>query len=130
MAKAAGWGVMTSHRSGETEDSFIADLAVGLKMGQIKTGAPCRSERLAKYNQLLRIEAELAAPPPCRHGRELPPAADRVERPPCGDHPSGSGAHCTLSASCGPPGGGARSQSDLALSVSFVWVVSVRGALL
>merc|ERR1719506_319303 len=46
MAKAAGWGVMTSHRSGETEDSFIADLAVGLKTGQIKTGAPCRSERL------------------------------------------------------------------------------------
>merc|ERR1719327_410453 len=59
MAKAAGWGVMTSHRSGETEDSFIADLAVGLKTGQIKTGAPCRSERLAKYNQLLRIEADL-----------------------------------------------------------------------
>ena len=61
MAKEAGWGVMTSHRSGETEDSFIADLAVGLKTGQIKTGAPCRSERLAKYNQLLRIEEELGA---------------------------------------------------------------------
>merc|ERR1712087_615479 len=59
MAKAAGWGVMTSHRSGETEDSFIADLAVGLGTGQIKTGAPRRSERLAKYNQLLRIEEEL-----------------------------------------------------------------------
>jgi enolase len=59
IAKKAGWGVMTSHRSGETEDSFIADLAVGLKTGQIKTGAPCRSERLAKYNQLLRIEDEL-----------------------------------------------------------------------
>jgi len=59
MAKKAGWGVMTSHRSGETEDSFIADLAVGLSTGQIKTGAPCRSERLAKYNQLLRIEEEL-----------------------------------------------------------------------
>merc|ERR1712084_90278 len=58
MAKKAGWGVMTSHRSGETEDTFIADLAVGLKTGQIKTGAPCRSERLAKYNQLLRIEEE------------------------------------------------------------------------
>ena len=52
MSKAAGWGVMTSHRSGETEDSFIADLAVGLATGQIKTGAPCRSERLAKYNQV------------------------------------------------------------------------------
>lgn len=54
-----GWGVMVSHRSGETEDSFIADLVVGLGTGQIKTGAPCRSERLAKYNQLLRIEEEL-----------------------------------------------------------------------
>eukprot|EP00467_Chlorarachnion_reptans_P008254 CAMPEP_0114523712 /NCGR_PEP_ID=MMETSP0109-20121206/21440_1 /TAXON_ID=29199 /ORGANISM="Chlorarachnion reptans, Strain CCCM449" /LENGTH=459 /DNA_ID=CAMNT_0001705051 /DNA_START=175 /DNA_END=1551 /DNA_ORIENTATION=+ len=60
MAKNAGWGVMCSHRSGETEDTFIADLAVGLSTGQIKTGAPCRSERLAKYNQLLRIEEELS----------------------------------------------------------------------
>nr|AEG80132.1 enolase [Moniezia expansa] len=59
MAKEAGWGVMVSHRSGETEDCTIADLVVGLKTGQIKTGAPCRSERLAKYNQLLRIEEEL-----------------------------------------------------------------------
>merc|ERR1711865_1194386 len=54
-----GSGIMTSHRSGETEDTYIADFAVGLCAGQIKTGAPCRSERLAKYNQLLRIEAEL-----------------------------------------------------------------------
>ncbi|MCX6803879.1 MAG: phosphopyruvate hydratase [Candidatus Diapherotrites archaeon] len=61
MAQKAGWGVMVSHRSGETEDSFIADLVVGLRTGQIKTGAPCRSERLAKYNQLLRIEEELGA---------------------------------------------------------------------
>lgn len=61
MAKQAGWGVMTSHRSGETEDTYIADLAVGLCTGQIKTGAPCRSERLAKYNQLLRIEESLGA---------------------------------------------------------------------
>jgi len=59
MAMRAGWGVMVSHRSGETEDSFIADLVVGLRTGQIKTGAPCRSERLSKYNQLLRIEEEL-----------------------------------------------------------------------
>lgn len=58
-SKAADWGVMVSHRSGETEDNFIADLVVGLKTGEIKTGAPCRSERLAKYNQLLRIEEEL-----------------------------------------------------------------------
>jgi len=54
-----GWGVMVSHRSGETEDTFIADLSVGLSTGQIKTGAPCRSERVAKYNQLLRIEESL-----------------------------------------------------------------------
>ncbi len=52
LAKESGWGVMTSHRSGETEDNYIADLAVGLCTGQIKTGAPCRSERLAKYNQV------------------------------------------------------------------------------
>uniref|UniRef100_A0A8C8A2D2 phosphopyruvate hydratase n=2 Tax=Oryzias sinensis TaxID=183150 RepID=A0A8C8A2D2_9TELE len=55
LAQANGWGVMVSHRSGETEDTFIADLVVGLCTGQIKTGAPCRSERLAKYNQLMRI---------------------------------------------------------------------------
>ncbi|CAH1185180.1 unnamed protein product [Phyllotreta striolata] len=59
LAKANGWGTMVSHRSGETEDTFIADLVVGLSTGQIKTGAPCRSERLAKYNQILRIEEEL-----------------------------------------------------------------------
>lgn len=59
MSRDAGWGVMVSHRSGETEDTFIADLCVGLGTAQIKTGAPCRSERLAKYNQLLRIEEEL-----------------------------------------------------------------------
>jgi len=61
LAKAHGWGTMVSHRSGETEDCFIADLVVGLATGQIKTGAPCRSERLAKYNQLLRIEEELGS---------------------------------------------------------------------
>uniref|UniRef100_A0A0M3IXJ4 phosphopyruvate hydratase n=1 Tax=Ascaris lumbricoides TaxID=6252 RepID=A0A0M3IXJ4_ASCLU len=60
-ARSAGWGVMVSHRSGETEDTFIADLVVGLATGQIKTGAPCRSERLCKYNELLRIEEELGA---------------------------------------------------------------------
>ncbi|XP_006617375.1 enolase [Apis dorsata] len=61
LAKNAGWGTMVSHRSGETEDTFIADLVVGLSTGQIKTGAPCRSERLAKYNQILRIEEELGS---------------------------------------------------------------------
>ncbi|KAK2722991.1 enolase-like [Artemia franciscana] len=61
LAKSNGWGTMVSHRSGETEDAFIADLVVGLSTGQIKTGAPCRSERLAKYNQILRIEEELGS---------------------------------------------------------------------
>jgi len=61
MCKQSGWGVMCSHRSGETEDTTIADLAVGLSTGQIKTGAPCRSDRNAKYNQLMRIEEELGA---------------------------------------------------------------------
>lgn len=54
-SRSQNWGVMVSHRSGETEDNFIADLVVGLGTGQIKTGAPCRSERLSKYNQILRI---------------------------------------------------------------------------
>lgn len=61
MSQEAGWGVMVSHRSGETEDHFIADLVVGLGTGEIKTGAPCRSERLSKYNQLLRIEEQLGS---------------------------------------------------------------------
>ena len=59
MCHRAGWRAVTSHRSGETEDATIADLAVALNMGQIKTGAPARSDRVAKYNQLLRIEEEL-----------------------------------------------------------------------
>jgi len=59
LAQRAGWGVVVSHRSGETDDPFIADLAVALNTGQIKTGAPCRIDRVAKYNQLLRIEEEL-----------------------------------------------------------------------
>lgn len=61
LCKTNGWGVMCSHRSGETEDTTIADIAVGLCTGQIKTGAPCRSDRNAKYNQLMRIEDELGA---------------------------------------------------------------------
>ena len=59
MAQQVGWTAVVSHRSGETEDTTIADLAVGLNTGQIKAGAPCRSERTAKYNRLLRIEEEL-----------------------------------------------------------------------
>merc|ERR1712190_169663 len=70
MSMRAGWGVMVSHRSGETEDSFIADLVVGLRTGEIKTGAPCRSERLAKYNQLLRIEEELTQYNRCSYAGE------------------------------------------------------------
>jgi enolase len=59
LAKTHGWSNIISHRSGETEDTTIADLAVGTNAGQIKTGAPCRSDRVAKYNRLLRIEEEL-----------------------------------------------------------------------
>jgi enolase len=61
MARKAGWGAMVSHRSGETVDSFIADLTVAMGTGHLKTGAPCRGERVEKYNQLLRIEEELGA---------------------------------------------------------------------
>ena len=61
LARANGYGVVMSHRSGETEDTTIADLAVATNAGQIKTGAPSRSDRVAKYNQLLRIEEELGA---------------------------------------------------------------------
>jgi len=60
MARKAGWTAMVSHRSGETVDSFIADLTVAMGTGQLKTGAPCRGERLEKYNQLMRIEEELS----------------------------------------------------------------------
>lgn len=59
MAKKAGWGAMVSHRSGETVDSFIADFTVAMATGHLKTGAPCRGERVEKYNQLMRIEEEL-----------------------------------------------------------------------
>ena len=59
LAQSHGMKAIISHRSGETEDTFIADLAVATNAGQIKTGAPARSERVAKYNQLLRIEEEL-----------------------------------------------------------------------
>lgn len=62
LAKELGYRTVVSHRSGETEDTFIADLAVGLSAGQIKTGAPARQERVAKYNQLLRIEGSLSQP--------------------------------------------------------------------
>ena len=61
LAKRAGYTAIVSHRSGETEDTTIADLSVALNAGQIKTGAPSRTERVAKYNQLLRIEEELGS---------------------------------------------------------------------
>ena len=66
MAKDAGYTAVISHRSGETEDTTIADLAVGTSAGQIKTGSLCRSDRVAKYNRLLYIEAELGAQAPYR----------------------------------------------------------------
>ena len=61
MANRANWTAVVSHRSGETEDTTIADLAVAMNAGQIKTGAPCRSDRVAKFNQLLRIEEALGS---------------------------------------------------------------------
>lgn len=61
MCRKAGWGFVISHRSGETEDSFLADFAVAMGGGQLKCGAPCRSERIAKYNRLLEIESELGS---------------------------------------------------------------------
>jgi enolase 1/2/3 len=61
LARSSGYGVVISHRSGETEDTTVADLAVATNAGQIKTGAPSRTDRVAKYNQLLRIEEELGA---------------------------------------------------------------------
>ena len=77
LARAAGWRAMVSHRSGETEDTTISDLVVALGTGQIKTGAPSRSERVAKYNRLLRIEEELgdAAVYPGRRALAVPSAA-------------------------------------------------------
>ena len=59
MARKAGWGAMISHRSGETVDTFIADFTVAMGTGHLKTGAPCRGERVEKYNQLIRIEEQL-----------------------------------------------------------------------
>ena len=86
LARANGYASVMSHRSGETEDTTIADLAVATGVGQIKTGAPSRSDRVAKYNQLLRIEEELGAQRrvpglgrvPAR--RALAGAADRARR--------------------------------------------------
>ena len=71
MAKAAGFTAVISHRSGETEDSTIADLAVGTAAGQIKTGSLCRSDRVSKYNQLLRIEEQLAGQAPYKGRAEF-----------------------------------------------------------
>jgi enolase len=62
ICREAGWAQMVSHRSGETEDSFIADLAVGSGCGQLKSGAPARGERTAKYNRLIEIETAMHLP--------------------------------------------------------------------
>lgn len=77
-AKEAGYGIVVSHRSGETTDDFIADLAVAVSAGQIKTGAPCRGERVAKYNQLLRIEEELGSR--ARYAGRAPFFRERADR--------------------------------------------------
>jgi enolase len=71
MAKDAGYTVVISHRSGETEDTTIADLAVGTCAGQIKTGSLCRSDRVSKYNRLLRIEEQLAGKAPYNGLKEI-----------------------------------------------------------
>ena len=78
MAHKNGYKAVISHRSGETEDSFIADLAVACGAGQIKTGAPCRSDRNAKYNQLLRIHEQLGT-----LGRYNDPFAKKSQKKPC-----------------------------------------------
>ena len=90
MAKRAGYTSVISHRSGETEDSIIADIAVGTNAGQIKTGSLSRSDRIAKYNQLLRIEEDLgeAASYPGRE-RVLPAQVARHD-PSCAGSPSSS----------------------------------------
>ena len=70
MTKNNRWNAIVSHRSGETEDTTIADIAVGLNAGQIKTGAPSRTDRVAKYNQLLRIEEQLGSS--AEFGKSIP----------------------------------------------------------
>ncbi len=80
MAHRAGYTAVVSHRSGETEDSTIADLVVATNAGQIKTGAPCRGERTAKYNQLLRIEEAVGRVGLLPGDRRLRPAAGKVDR--------------------------------------------------
>jgi enolase len=72
LCRKAGWNFVISHRSGETEDAFIADFAVAMGGGQIKTGAPCRSERVAKYNRLLEIELELGSKAVFRNPFKIP----------------------------------------------------------
>ena len=78
LAKRSGYAAIISHRSGETEDTMIADIAVATGAGQIKTGAPCRSDRNAKYNQLLRIHEQLGT-----LGRYADPFAKRSQKKPC-----------------------------------------------
>ena len=82
--KAAGWGTVMSHRSGETEDTTVADLAVAWSTGQIKAGAPCRSERVAKYNRLLRIAEELGPRGHLRRGERIRPFQGRELAAPVG----------------------------------------------
>ena len=85
-ARAGGYGIVISHRSGETPDDFIADFAVATRAGQIKTGAPCRGERVAKYNQLLRIEEELGDAP---SRRRVAPGENSTGHPQPSSQPHG-----------------------------------------
>ena len=105
MARKAGWTAMVSHRSGETVDSFIADLTVAMGTGQLKTGAPCRGERLEKYNQLMRIEEELSENA-VYAGKARLQAADREPRLRRPELVLGSEAAAVLAADCclRPPG--------------------------
>ena len=107
LASRSGYASMVSHRSGETEDTFIADLAVATGAGQIKTGAPSRSERVAKYNQLIRIEEQLG-PAASYPGTVRVPADADGRNPRGGGVPGRDGGHRARAAQPGaspsPPG--------------------------
>ena len=118
MAHRVGWTTIISHRSGETEDTFIADLAVAMRSGQIKTGSLARSERVAKYNRLLRIEADLGG---VRHLGRLPrPAVGPSPSPACAAR-EGWGEGKPLKAAC------ARAiyapRMFLAMTMRWIWLV-------
>ena len=100
MAHRAGYACMISHRSGETDDTFIADLAVATNAGQIKTGAPARGERVAKYNQLLRIEEHLGDAAQYAGASRVPEVLRRLSMPLMA--PAHAGEDRRISTSCRP----------------------------